>query len=281
MYNEIIKTLIEIEKHNKNNWYSEFSNMYSSDYGLFSDTLIKLRNTNLECIHDESLIDTINNCSSLFSGKDVILLDIILLMLYFEIDVQENIKKMLSVFQSLKFETQHIVMSVIYDTHLTRIFTKTFITHQNNNLTCKIMDYIDVNTIDTIQTAELYYSVVKKKHPSVFKQLPKKILCIGMVSEAFGIIDGDGLGCLYRYFKKDYITTLCDFLIEIGGGRFANIIIYGADYRKDHKKLDHLENKIYNLEKKTPIDKLLNNYLKNNQGNQGRRQSGDGSMIEP
>lgn len=261
MYNEIIKSLIEIERHNKNNWYSEFSNMYSSNYGLFSDTLIELRNTNLECIHDESLIDAINNCSSLFSRKDVIFLDVILLMLYFEIDVQENIKKMLSVFQSLKFETQHTVMSVIYDTNLTRIFTNTFITHQNNNLSCKIMDYIDVNTIDTIQTAELYYSVVKKKHPLVFKQLPKKILCIGMVSEAFGIIDGDGLGCLYRCFKKDYMTTLCDFLIEIGGGRFANIIIYGADYRKDYKKLEHLENKIYNLEKKTPIEKLLNNYL--------------------
>ena len=37
--------------------------------------------------------------------------------------------------------------------------------------------------------------------------------------------------------------------------------MYGIEFRKDSKKLDHLDNKIYQLEKKIPINDLLSNYL--------------------
>ena len=285
MRNEIIKTLIGIEIQKKNNWYADFNNMYRNKYEAFSNALIELRNTNLGCVDDEMLLNSVSDCSLSLSGKDVVFLDVVLLMLYFEIDIQENINTMLSVFRFSKFETQQEVMSIIYDTYLTKIFTRSFITYQNNCLMCRILDYIDAATIDTVQVTELYYSVVKKKHPSVFKRLPKKILCVGMVSEAFGIIDGDGLDCFYRHFKKDYIESLCNFLVEIGGERFANIIIYGSNFYKDYKKLEHLEHKIYNLEKKLSIDKLLCNYLRDQSrgptNQETRDQLGDGSMIEP
>lgn len=265
MYNEIIEKLIEIQKSGKVVSYSEFSNLYGSDSKLFSDTLIELRNTELSCIDDELLIKNINNCSSLFSGKDIIFLNLILLMLYFEIDIRDNVDTMLSIFKLSKFEKQHAVMRVIYDMHLTKIFTKSFSTYSDTHLLCEIDDYIDINVINTIPMIELYYSVIKENTPRLVKKLPKKIYCVGMVQEAFRMINGNGLRKFYTRFKTDYITSLCDFLKEIGGERFADIIIYGIESCKDQRKLDHLENKISNLEKKIPIEKLLINYIEHSE----------------
>lgn len=261
MYNEIIEKLIEVEKSHIADWYSQFTDMYNSNTEQFSNTLIELRKTNLDCIDDESLIEDINNCSSLFSGRDSIILDIILLMLYFEIDVQDTINALLSNYQFPKFEKQNEVMCSFYYIDLIKIFTKSFIIHSNDKLIVEIDDYIDVNKIDSISIAELYYSVIKDIKPRSVKNLPKKVFNIGMACQAFGLIDGDGLSCFYRHFKANSIITLCKFLNQIDGDDYANIIEYGLDFHNDHRKLDHLENKIYNLEKKKPIDKLLSNYL--------------------
>lgn len=263
MQKEIIEKLLEIKKNNKTNlqWYCEFNDMYSSDDKLFSDSLIELRDSNFDCIDDELLIENINSCSSIFCGKDWMLLEVFLLMLYFEIDVEKNIRTMLDIFLTSKFKEQQVVMQTMYSTCLFKIFTKSSATHSNNNLLCEINDYIDVNAVDTILLAELYYSVIKKNKPRLVKKLPEKVFYVGIVSQAFGIIDGDGLSCFYRHFKPDYITTLCEFLKSNGGEKYADIIEYGLEFRKDQRKLDHLENKIYNLEKKISIDKLLSNYL--------------------
>ena len=86
--------------------------------------------------------------------------------------------------------------------------------------------------------------------------MPEKVFYVGMVSQAFGLIDGDGLSCFYRHFKADTVTDLCKFLKSNDGERYSNIIEYGLDFRKDQRKLDHLENKIYQLEKSY----LLTNY---------------------
>lgn len=262
MYNEIIEKLIEVEKSRIADWYYLFTDMYNSNNEQFSNTLIELRNTNLGCIDDESLIEDINNCSSLFSGRDSIILDIILLMLYFEIDVQHNINALLSNYQFPEFEKQTEVMCSFYYIDLIKIFTKSFTTYSNDKLIVEIDDYIDVYKIDSISIAKLYYSVIRDIKPRSVKKLPNEVFYIGLVCQAFGLIDGDGLSCFYRHFKANSINTLCKFLNQIGGEKYANIIEYGLDFRKDHRKLDHLENKIYNLEKKKPIDNLLNNYLK-------------------
>lgn len=261
MYNEIIEKLIKVEKSHIADWYYLFTDMYNFNNEQFSNTLIELRNTNLSCIDDESLIEDINNCSSLFSGRDSIILDIILLMLYFEIDVQKNITTLLSNYQFPEFEKQTEVMCSLYYIDLTKIFTNSFIIYSNDKLIVEIDDYIDVNKINSISIAKLYYSVIKDIKPRSVKNLPKKVFYIGLVCQAFGLIDGDGLSCFYRHFKANTIITLCEFLNQIDGDDYANTIKYGLDFRKDHRKLDHLENKIYNLEKKKPIDKLLNNYL--------------------
>ncbi len=262
MNNEIIEKLIEVEKSHIADWYSQFTDMYNSNTEQFSNTLIELRNTNLGCIDDESSIEDVNKCSSLFSGRDNIVLDIILLMLYFEIDVQHNINALLSNYQFPEFEKQNEVMCSFYYIDLIKIFTKSFIIHSNNKLIVEIDDYIDVNKINSISIAKLYYSVIRDIKPRSVKKIPKKIFYIGLVCQAFGLIDGDGLSCFYRHFKANSIITLCEFLNQIGGEKYATIIEYGLEFSKDHQKLDHLENKIYNLEKKIPIDKLLSNYLK-------------------
>lgn len=261
MHNEIISRLIEFRKNNEANWCFRFTDMYTSNAEQFSDTLVELRNTNLDCIDDEALVDKINKCSSLFSGRDIIILDVILLMLYFEIDIQDNINIMLSNYQFPEFEKQSVVMCSIYYMYLTKVFTKDFTIHSNEKLVADINDYINVDEINTISIAELYYSVIKDIKPRSVKNLPKKVFYIGMVTRAFGLIDGDGLSCFYRHFKGNSITVLCDFLKSNGGEKYADIIMYGIEYRKDSKKLDHLDNKIYQLEKETPIDWLLNNYL--------------------
>lgn len=261
MHNEIISRLVEFRENNEANWCFRFTDMYTSNAEQFSDTLVELRNTNLECIDDEELVDKINNCSSLFSGRDIIFLDVILLMLYFEIDIQDNINIMLSNYQFPEFEKQSVVMSSIYYMYLTKVFTKNFTIHSNDKLVADINSYFDVDKINTVSLAELYYSVIRDIKPRSVKNLPKKIFYVGMVCQAFGLIDGDGLSCFYRHFKADSITTICEFLKSNGGERYADIIMYGIEFRKDSKKLDHLDNKIYQLEKKIPINDLLSNYL--------------------
>ncbi len=235
--------------------------MYTSNAEQFSDTLVELRKTNLECIEDKALVDKINNCSSLFSGRDIILLDVVLLMLYFEIDIQDNINTLLSNYQFPKFEKQTVVMCSMYYMYLTKVFTKDFMIHSNDKLVADINDYIDVDKINTVSMAGLYYSIIKDIKPRSVKNLPEKIFYVGMVCQAFGLIDGDGLSCFYRHFKSDAVSTICKFLKENGGERYADIIMYGLEFRKDSKKLDHLDNKIYQLEKKIPISDLLSNYL--------------------
>ena len=147
--------------------------------------------------------------------------------------------------------------------YLTKVFTKDFTIHSNDKLVADINDYIDVDKINTVSIAELYYSVIKSIKPRSVKNLPKKVFYVGLVCQAFGLIDGDGLSCFYRHFKSDAVNTICEFLKENGGERYADIIMYGIGFRKDNKKLDHLENAIYQLEKKIPIDELLKKYFEN------------------
>ena len=69
MHNEIISRLVEFRENNEANWCFRFTDMYTSNAEQFSDTLVELRNTNLECIDDEELVDKINNFFIIFRKR--------------------------------------------------------------------------------------------------------------------------------------------------------------------------------------------------------------------
>ena len=66
MKNAIISKILECEKASKLCWYTEFSNEFESDYNSFTDALLKLRQSNLECITDDKLKKQIKTSSPFF-----------------------------------------------------------------------------------------------------------------------------------------------------------------------------------------------------------------------
>ena len=262
MKNKIIGKLIEFHISGKNRDFSEFKSEYESNFDIFSETLKELRDTELSCV-EEYLFKKIMDCSQFFSGKEVILLEVVLLMLYYNINCDDNIRFILKRYNELKETKQPNVMpyDTVYEATLTKIFMNDFEVYPGLSLNYDIENYIDPKEIQDISIASLYYSVIRKMKPDKFETMPLNIMKIGLILETFGVIDCDGLGCLYEYFDEEYIGDFCEVLEDVGASAFAKIIVSGFTVRDNYDKIENLENKFYSLENKININELVEKCL--------------------
>lgn len=264
MKNTIVIKMIEYEKSNKNNWYTEFLNEYSNNYTVFSQSLILLRDSKLECITDFTLKENINACSQFFSGTETILFDIVTLMLYFEIDTQNTIKFVIDRRKKLHLEKPNglVPFEPIYNNLLLRLFSKTFGLFNGNTSNYKIEDYINPHDIQDAAIANLYFSVVKKTNRKLLKTLPQEIINMGFLTEAINLIDDKGLYSFFRHYNENQINSFVENLNLVGANKIGSVILACKIHASNKDKLKNFEEKIHSIERRLDINFLLDNYLK-------------------
>lgn len=265
MKNVIVVKIIEYEKSNKQHWYTEFLTEFNNDYNNFSKALIMLRDTELECITDSILNEKICSCSNFFSGIETILFDIVSLMLFYEIDSENTIKFIINRRNELYNERKPgtLPFDLFYDSLLTGVFLKTFEIHNGKTASYRIEDFIKTTDIKDASMANMYFSIIKKTNRELFKNLPKKLVEIGFLTEAINIIDDKGLIVFLKRYKKAQINSIVEILNLVGANQIGKIISYCSGYTDNNNKLKNFENKIYSLEQSLNLNLLIDNYLKN------------------
>lgn len=265
----IITSLIQFEEGKLGNNSTDkdmclsFSGSYKDFYEQFKIALLELRDTYLNCITSDVLNLKINNFSKFFPGKEILLLDVIKLLVFYKIDEQNSIRFL---FERLEYyknfpKNDKRKYDFAFEIFIVELFSKEFKLYDGELDSC-IENYISPVDIKDISTACLYYNVIKNLHSNYVELIPGKVLKVAAIIEAIGIIDGDGLGSLYFSFQKDYIKNLVGMMFDVGLDEIGNIILHGLEFTEEYNELEKLQSKIYKIEKGCFIDDLLESYLR-------------------
>ena len=265
----IIEKIIECESLGRKLLYKEFLNEFNMNNRTFSETLILLRDSALECVDDSDLKEKINSFSEFFSGVETVLLAIASTMMYFEIDSENTFKFIIDRRTNLHDNKSGglVRFDLVYDSWIERIFLEGFETHNGEILSYKIEEFIKPDDIKNAEMANMYFTVMRKTNRKEFKNIPKKLADVGFLTEAITVIDDRGLRGFYKRYKEPQVNHIVEILDSVGANKIGEIISYSFIYADNEVKLKNFEKKIYNLEKALDLSSLIDGYL---------NQSGDG-----
>ena len=240
----------------------DFLDSFLHESELLKRTLIELRDTKLENIVDESIISQINNVSKFFPGKEVILLNIIKILIFYDIDTQDSIKFLFNRLEYYKKLPQNDKnkYDFAFEMFIMRLFSKEFELY-SGEFNYTIDEFIVPEEIKDASIANIYFNVVRSLEYDKIDNIPSNVLNVAIIVDAISIIDGEGLENFYSYYSTDYVYKVVYGMLEVGLNEFGEIISQGLKCLNNSARLSKLQSRIYKYESQVFIDQLLENYL--------------------
>lgn len=252
-----------------------FEKEFLNNYEEFKGYLLELRDTKLQCVTEKALNAKIDDISKFFSGKEIVLLDILKILIFYRIDEKNSINFLVQRLLHYKALPQYDPnrYDIAFEMFIMRLFSKEFELF-NDEVDYFIEEYINPLEIRYASIASLYYNVVKALRFEDKHSIPSKVLNVAIIIESMGIVDGDGLESYYCSFTQDYIKRVAEAMQIVGLNEVGKNLLRGLEFTEDCIELEKLQNKIFKVEKNISIESLLDNYLQLEHHN-----TGDGSMC--